>query len=713
MNLYQNVVVWFDWEEWKTIYKYLYSDNKEKQNYALKRVSAWKSRGNLPISIEVTSYFIELLNNSKNRSENEIELGLSMAICRMVNGFIDSTQNAFNRRNMFFRAEMLNLPKMFVDIRHEASHGRLPSIHLLKLICGSALNWVDDTYWRPQMSMFGHGFTETMKLLTDYRDAFRQTDVGDPIKYNLWIKNHLKVTVTSICQVMNNEYLQGSVLIPILLDYEFIVPDSRKGLVFEEIPQKFIKLWNPLLLALHKELPHFLILMLTLLTDRVLSFNNDNKVGEEEYQVNNNNNNTDSNNKEKKILSESQISLMSLWIIHFLKNYNYESIKYSLDMIQLESPQKSMMAKFLMNYNEYSSKIAQFMMSSTSDFNSVTTKQQDDEYSSIYQQRLMQQQVLQQQKKITITWKLIPNDTTTKWNLIPVGVSPNLTTTTYSSASASSIEKGIFDLSEDLDNGEGGSFLVASDKEYTTKDYHIDDILFSLNQQFPSLKNDSILKQPSLKSSSSSSKSLTPNNNNNHNIPSSNSENQQQQQQQQKKQPISTIIVNDDSEEISTNNNVNQVINNISTSTTTTNNANKKRINRDKIVTKDLKDNNSEDNISNSTTKNKKDSEIKETIDNKNNSTSTKGHINKKQKLANNNIDNNNSSSEVPVVDETESSSSIMTTMNNHGDNNNNNNNKKEHELQSIKKKSSTTKVPPAKKVNKVGNALDNFMFWK
>ena len=47
-------------------------------------------------------------------------------------------------------AEQLNLPRLFVDIRHDATHGQLPALPMLQFAAKQALEWLHANYWREQ-----------------------------------------------------------------------------------------------------------------------------------------------------------------------------------------------------------------------------------------------------------------------------------------------------------------------------------------------------------------------------------------------------------------------------------------------------------------------------------------------------------------------------------------------------------------------------------
>ena len=48
------------------------------------------------------------------------------------------------------RYAAVGLPRILVDVRHEASHNELPSLALLRLAAGSALTWLAHSYWQAQ-----------------------------------------------------------------------------------------------------------------------------------------------------------------------------------------------------------------------------------------------------------------------------------------------------------------------------------------------------------------------------------------------------------------------------------------------------------------------------------------------------------------------------------------------------------------------------------
>ena len=49
---------------------------------------------------------------------------------------------------MYTKAEQIGLPTSFVDLRHEAAHGEMPGLDLLRRAAEKALKWLWEKYWR-------------------------------------------------------------------------------------------------------------------------------------------------------------------------------------------------------------------------------------------------------------------------------------------------------------------------------------------------------------------------------------------------------------------------------------------------------------------------------------------------------------------------------------------------------------------------------------
>jgi len=160
------LVPWINWEEWMFVYQCFYYDSipsndllrsvpsgvdKERLCWeGVKRISAWRSRGKVPISVESTSSFVEIqlkesvrydmnsfsVTNWKlqlyERSSLELRMLYSIALIRFVNGMVDTFQKGVYALPITLLAEKIRLPRILVDIRHEATHSHLPSLSMLR-----------------------------------------------------------------------------------------------------------------------------------------------------------------------------------------------------------------------------------------------------------------------------------------------------------------------------------------------------------------------------------------------------------------------------------------------------------------------------------------------------------------------------------------------------------------------------------------------------
>lgn len=57
------------------------------------------------------------------------------------------------------------LPRLLVDIRHEASHNDLPSLSLLRLAAAEAVQWLQAAYWQRQQAHLHQQQQRVVELL--------------------------------------------------------------------------------------------------------------------------------------------------------------------------------------------------------------------------------------------------------------------------------------------------------------------------------------------------------------------------------------------------------------------------------------------------------------------------------------------------------------------------------------------------------------------
>ncbi|KAJ4978407.1 hypothetical protein NE237_009187 [Protea cynaroides] len=155
------LVPWLSWDEWNFLRESIFSSSPDLIAVALRRISAWRSRGCLPVVIDVTasiveiqqkdSFFGEGCTNDALESEEMLAMLYCMAITRLVNGVIEKTRKK-TEVSIGDAADAIGIPRMLIDIRHEGSHRDLPSLQLVRLASMKALDWLRSYYWEPQKS---------------------------------------------------------------------------------------------------------------------------------------------------------------------------------------------------------------------------------------------------------------------------------------------------------------------------------------------------------------------------------------------------------------------------------------------------------------------------------------------------------------------------------------------------------------------------------
>lgn len=150
---------WSSWDQWNFVRESIFSSSHDSVAAALGRISAWRSRGCLPVPIDVTAAIVETQQKDPFFREGAVDNALiseemlamlyCMAIMRLVNGFVEPAHKKTGR-SISELADAVGIPRMLVDIRHESSHRDLPSLRLVRLASMKALDWLKSNYWEPQ-----------------------------------------------------------------------------------------------------------------------------------------------------------------------------------------------------------------------------------------------------------------------------------------------------------------------------------------------------------------------------------------------------------------------------------------------------------------------------------------------------------------------------------------------------------------------------------
>lgn len=63
---------------------------------------------------------------------------------------------------MYAKAQQIGLPALFVDLRHESTHGDMPSLTNLRSAASRALKWLWEDYWGKLVEKKGLQSSESM-----------------------------------------------------------------------------------------------------------------------------------------------------------------------------------------------------------------------------------------------------------------------------------------------------------------------------------------------------------------------------------------------------------------------------------------------------------------------------------------------------------------------------------------------------------------------
>ncbi|XP_076598284.1 ribosomal biogenesis protein LAS1L [Chaetodon auriga] len=166
----RHVVAWVNKAEWDQVLEYLYSKDPALQRYALQRISAWKSRyaNNTPVAVECTADLVrcQVLDRSGQLDGDDLVLLYGAALVRFVN-LITERQQGRIARPLRRLAGNLNIPEWVVNLRHDITHRKLPTLKWCRKGCKVVLEWLQQEYWSRQL---GGGPNEAWESQLDVED---------------------------------------------------------------------------------------------------------------------------------------------------------------------------------------------------------------------------------------------------------------------------------------------------------------------------------------------------------------------------------------------------------------------------------------------------------------------------------------------------------------------------------------------------------------
>jgi Las1-like len=146
----------------------------------------------------------EISNRESYISDSALQSIYAMAFCRFVNGLVDrdvakaataslaaitesntdeeTTPNVRNESSMYSHARKIELPISFVELRHQATHGRMPSLGYLRTMTRQGLEWLYEKWWRRNATASPDRALRALELErveTEERRCQRQLTAGE------------------------------------------------------------------------------------------------------------------------------------------------------------------------------------------------------------------------------------------------------------------------------------------------------------------------------------------------------------------------------------------------------------------------------------------------------------------------------------------------------------------------------------------------------
>ncbi|XP_023740571.1 uncharacterized protein LOC111888674 isoform X2 [Lactuca sativa] len=263
------LVPWISWDDWSFVRESLFSSSPASIDLALRRISAWRSRGCLPIIIEVTasiveiqqkdSYFRDGLPESDLLADDMLTMLYCMTMIRLVNGIVEKTRKK-NEVSIGEAADVIGIPRMLIDIRHECSHRDLPSLRLVRLASTKALDWLKAYYWEPQKmaipypndrnTNFGKEIKSKIRELAFCLDVKQATKSSSPVVKGKRSKKHITKALKNVIKLYSSF---PSEVVSILLEFLLKALESADVALDD---------WKPLIMKLSNKVPEMLLSLL-------------------------------------------------------------------------------------------------------------------------------------------------------------------------------------------------------------------------------------------------------------------------------------------------------------------------------------------------------------------------------------------------------------------------------------------------------------------
>ncbi|CAF90581.1 unnamed protein product [Tetraodon nigroviridis] len=168
----RHVVAWINKAEWDQVMDQLYSKDPSLQRFALNRISAWKARyaSSTPVAVDCTADLVrcQVLDRVGQLDADDLVLLYGAALVRFVN-LITERQQGKIARPLRRLAGNLNIPEWVVNLRHDFTHRRLPTLKWCRKGCKVVLEWLQQEYWSRQLGGEDGPFADLNWLLAEIK----------------------------------------------------------------------------------------------------------------------------------------------------------------------------------------------------------------------------------------------------------------------------------------------------------------------------------------------------------------------------------------------------------------------------------------------------------------------------------------------------------------------------------------------------------------
>ncbi|XP_065579540.1 uncharacterized protein LOC136039593 isoform X2 [Artemia franciscana] len=146
MNL--RCVPWSTYKEFQLVKENLLSDDYEKRRIGLDLISAWRARASvLPAGAETSSYLVAALDMDVAEYGDLAKMSVATAIVRFINLVTHLGQTGPYHQVLADVATSMNVPDWIVGLRHDITHGHMPSLESLIAGAKEAMIWLKSNYW--------------------------------------------------------------------------------------------------------------------------------------------------------------------------------------------------------------------------------------------------------------------------------------------------------------------------------------------------------------------------------------------------------------------------------------------------------------------------------------------------------------------------------------------------------------------------------------